>query len=112
MKNYSYVDAWADYRRRIRSFFAVALGGMLFIAIVGSVSSYLEASDLYFAIAGGLWLACTAAMAFRLQLFRCPRCKEKFFFTLVGYWPYARKCSKCGFKKWQIHSEAGHGTAA
>ena len=39
----------------------------------------------------------------RLTLFRCPRCHEWFFTTLMSHNPFARRCVHCKLPKWQLN---------
>ena len=101
MTNASYVESWDDYRRRVRWFFGAWLGGFAVAAALAGALSYTPASSWAPIAVGALWIAAFALTAFRLQLFRCPRCHEQFFSGTWGYWPFARSCRHCGLAKWQ-----------
>jgi hypothetical protein len=106
MLNYTYVDAWDDYRRRLRYFWVALFGGFLALALLGYAADRLWGADWLVASLGVLWMGGFALSGFRLQLFDCPRCKGKFFKTQLGYWPFATKCMHCELPKWQTQSHA------
>ncbi len=101
MVNYSYADAWIDYRKRVRLFWLTWLGGFAVVVTLGWLLSSLIESDWLLLALGALWAASFLCVAIRLQYFRCPRCKGRFFFGSWYYWPFARSCVHCALPKWQ-----------
>ena len=101
MSNHSHVLAWKDYRRRVRWFFLAWLGGFVVLAALGTALDLLHAPEWALLILGFFWMATFACAGFYLQRFRCPRCKEFFFFSTFSYWPFARACRHCKLPKWQ-----------
>jgi hypothetical protein len=94
-----YVVAWSDYRRRCRWFLGVWFGGLLVAALFGTLATFINAipanGPVFIALAVSWWLA-LMILAFRIFLFRCPRCNLFASFTN----PLAKKCSDCGLPKW------------
>ena len=107
MPNYSYVDAWSDYRRRVRWFWGVWLGGFMLAALLVLALSRTPIADApiaeaAFIVIGAAWIAGFMIVAIRVQWFRCPRCHRQFFFSSFLYYnPYAGKCVHCGLPKGQ-----------
>jgi hypothetical protein len=101
MINYSYADAWSDYRHRSRLFWLTWVAGFLVaVSLTYLLSLFRAPSWLFLGIAVG-WIVGFLYAAMRLQLFRCPRCRERFFSGTWYYWPVARACVHCGLPKWQ-----------
>ena len=96
MTNYSYVDAWSDYRRRVRWFWGIWLGGFVLAALLIVALSRTPIFKVAFPIIGAAWIASFIIAAIRIQWFRCPKCHEKFFSSFWYHNPYARKCVHCG----------------
>jgi hypothetical protein len=92
--------SWDDYRRRVRWFLGVWLGGFVVAVSTAWVLSHTPASAWAPFATGILWLASFATAAIRLQLFRCPQCGHQFFKSSWYYWPFARNCVHCGLPKW------------
>ena len=93
-----FARAWSDYRRRRRSCLGFWLGGLLTVSIFGTLSTVFGAvspDNPWVAVLGFGWVAVLGVLAFRLTLFRCPRCTQYFSEN-----PFARKCVNCGLLKW------------
>ncbi|UHQ21871.1 hypothetical protein LVB77_14475 [Lysobacter sp. 5GHs7-4] len=99
--NSSYALAWNDYRRRVRWFLGVWLGGFVIAAAVGMVLDHLSTGEWAMIAVGGIWLSSFAIAGFRLQAFRCPRCQQPFFNQRWSYWPFAGACLHCGLPRTQ-----------
>ena len=56
MTNHTYVQAWQDYRRRIRSFFMAWLGGFVAAAALAVVVNALEAPEWTFMALAAAWM--------------------------------------------------------
>src|SRR5690349_5628422 len=91
-----YSLAWDDYRRRIRWFFGVWLGGFAILVLMVKLFLKLGLGDWPFLVIGPAWMIAFVVVALWSSRFKCPRCRKPFFF---GYWyhnPFARKCVHCG----------------
>jgi hypothetical protein len=98
----SYEREWSNFRRlRWAGFFALAFLCLsvlvFFTAMPRSSGASLSplANDLFFVLGLG-WLYC----AVRLELFRCPRCRERYFYrdTLMNRSAVRRRCAHCGLE--------------
>ena len=71
--------SWADYRSRKRLFWGVLVPGLLAVLFVAS--AYLiephGRQGLLWPLAA--WATVVACAGHRLQRFRCPRCRHRFF---------------------------------
>ena len=95
-----FVQAWEDYKRRVRWFFGGWLGGLAFIALLVALLDRLSLGEVAFYFLGPAWLGLFIVVAARVQLFKCPRCHQQFFKAPWYYSPFARKCVHCGLPKW------------
>ena len=94
---------WLNYRKRVRRFLWVFLGGGVFVGVLvwlislNSDSSWLTMGPVL------VWIAAWVVLESRLRHFPCPRCKEDFFLHHVfhWHWPFARSCLQCGLRKWE-----------
>jgi hypothetical protein len=101
MTNYSYADAWSDCRHRFRLFWLSLVVGFLVAGSLIYVLSLFSAPSWLLLAISMCWIVGFIYAAMRLQLFRCPRCQERFFSGTWYYWPLARACVHCGLPKWQ-----------
>jgi hypothetical protein len=74
---------------------------LLFIAIGLPLAtlSGIKPDYFFFPIAGS-WVLAFLIVGWRLNWFRCPRCRNRFFSTWWYHNPFARKCVHCGLPKW------------
>jgi hypothetical protein len=93
-----YASDWVEFRRMRRigiAFLVLCLFcGTLFLTLART--SFASWSWLPQDLSGALglaWMYC----AVRLEFFRCPRCRERFFFrvTLMDRLPGSRTCKHC-----------------
>src|ERR1700683_651370 len=94
-----YDREWATFRRL--RWVGIAFLAALILLTITSVapmprsriaSNLWLADDLFFGLGLG-WLYCVV----RLELFRCPRCGERYFYrtTLMDRSPFRRRCGHC-----------------
>lgn len=95
-----YTSEWEDYSRRVRWFFGSWLGGFAVVGLLAAVLGRLAIAGLVLTILAVAWIALFIVLAVRLQLFKCPRCRQKFFMAFSHYNPFARRCVHCGLPKW------------
>lgn len=101
MTNHTHVQAWQDYRRRIRNFFIAWLGGLVAVAALAVVMNALGAHAWTFMALSAAWMVAFLWTAVRLQQFPCPRCKKPFFCKPFSYSPFSGECRHCSLPKWQ-----------
>ncbi len=94
-------DAWRDYRRRLRWFFVVWIGGFLGAAVAAYALVSSRFGQHAVSIIGIAWLLALTVVAVRLQLFRCPRCSRQFCKARWYFNPLASHCVHCGLPKGQ-----------
>ena len=73
------ISTWADYRTRKRLLLAVMLPGLV-VVLMGAAAYLIERhgrAGLYCSLAA--WAAAVVYAGIRLQDFRCPRCRRRFF---------------------------------
>jgi hypothetical protein len=101
-----YEVEWQDLRRRIRLFWIVWLGylpGVLLIAFVlHKMSPGL--SDRAVPWIAGAWMIAFVSGSFYRTAFRCPRCREWYFWGWIQN-PFRRKCGHCGLRRWRDDEE-------
>jgi hypothetical protein len=95
-----YADSWKEYRRYLREFLLVWLGGFLAVAAIAAIFNSLFHTLLPGEIAAVGWILLFLITGIRYQTFRCPRCGNWF----AAKWWYnksflARKCVHCGLPK-------------
>ncbi len=73
------ISTWADYRRLSRTFWGLLLLGLAATVVVATLF-LVERHGLHGLVWPLLgWAAVVAYAGVRLQGFRCPRCKRRFF---------------------------------
>jgi hypothetical protein len=93
-----YAAAWRDLRRCERTFFVVFITfapGVLTLSWAFGIllGPHDDGPALVIAI---LWAAVGGIVAIRHGLFRCPRCRQPFFVTRLGFSnPLSRRCLHC-----------------
>ncbi|RKI03448.1 hypothetical protein D7Y04_00165 [Corallococcus sp. AB038B] len=95
----SYREQWKDLRRRGRR---VLVGFLLFplVPVVGqALHGRPGGSRILLAFVLGSMLF-TVVSSIRAILFRCPRCRERFFIDGPYRNSFTRKCLRCGLPKW------------
>jgi len=98
----NYSAAWRDLKTRRLTLLALFLGyvpGVL--AIIFAIGLPLSALtgiklDYFIYPIAFTWMFGFAAAGLRLQMFRCPRCRRRFFATWWYVNTFARKCVHCG----------------
>jgi hypothetical protein len=101
-----YTAAWRDYRKRSFIFWTVFLGyipGVLVLFVgAGLPIAALTGTkpDYFFYPIAGSWMLAFLITSWQVVLFRCPRCRKRFFATWWYRNPFARKCVHCGLPKW------------
>jgi len=96
-------SAWQDYKKRQLWFYVIWLGGMAVVFMLAYPLTTLLHSGVPFYILGGGWMLAFIVASLRLTLFKCPRCHEWFFTTLMSHNPFARRCVHCKLPKWQLN---------
>lgn len=107
-----YAAAWAHYRRLRRRKWVIGLSLILIIPGSAVLSGIFDGGT---AVSDGLtsalllvWFFTLLSMMFRQNLWRCPRCSQRFFIGPPVNNPLARKCLHCGLPKWAVSdSHAG-----
>ena len=94
-------DAWRDYRRRVRWFFVVWIGGFVGAAALAYALVSTPYGERAVPVIGIAWLVALTVVAVRLQLFRCPRCSRQFCKQRWYFNPLASHCVHCGLPKGQ-----------
>lgn len=95
-----YKTQWNDYRKRSRIVFALFLGYIPGVFILGFPLTKLLKSEIPFYIVALTWMATTVGAWIHLILFRCPRCRERFMMNKYFVVASGRKCPYCGLKKY------------
>jgi uncharacterized membrane protein len=95
-----FVQAWEDYKRRVRWFFGGWLGGFAVVALLAALLNRLSLGEVALSLLGPTWIVLIIVVAVRVQLFKCPRCHRQFFKAFWYYSPFARRCVHCGLPKW------------
>ena len=99
-------EDWQRYRRMRWQFLLVWVGGIPSIWLMNVlVTGRLPAAvaELLNAVLLVALFIAFLGMAIRLQLLRCPRCKEHFSTNgFVQHSILARKCIHCGLKKFSL----------
>jgi hypothetical protein len=95
-----YAEGWKQYRKYLREWLTVWLGGVPVILAIAEGSLWLFHTGVPAQIAALGWLFLFAATGIRFQTFHCPRCGNWF----AAKWWYnksflAQKCVHCGLPK-------------
>jgi len=85
-----YARAWRQYARRRNAVIGAAISVFAFMAVPPAVAKILAFP----------WLAICLWTTVRVNLFRCPRCGNTFFFKFPVCKAFARRCLHCGLRKW------------
>jgi hypothetical protein len=96
----SHSNPWEDYRAR-RAWFVLAfvLWIPLNVFIAFPLYRHFD-SDVPIYLVASLGMGFFMIAGFRLNAFRCPRCRKPFFHTLLFSNGFARRCLHCGLPKW------------
>jgi hypothetical protein len=92
--------SWQNYRHRRRWHFAIWLGYIPGVFLIGFPLKRLFGSDIPFYVVAGGWMLAFLVSGVYLSLFPCPNCHQPFFFTGWVHNPFARRCMHCRFPKW------------
>ena len=91
---------WIDLKRRTRLLtISLLLLVIAMVAVFLAVTTQVRALGALAVVAIGLGMPLYVWSWFRFSHFRCPRCRKKFFLTLLSVNPFARKCRHCGLQK-------------
>lgn len=101
-KEAGYDSEWNDLRRRLLIFWIVFLsyvpGVLVLVLSARSLAPSLD--DQAPQWIAGMWLGAFAVAGVYRSLFRCPRCRRRFFCSWWYSNPYARKCVHCRLRRW------------
>lgn len=104
---YETSSAWDEYRRRVRCFLGVLIGGLLsMIAVVG-----VPPAAFALVIVLPIWVLAFCGAGLRLKLFECPRCHRPFFQTWDIRNQFANYCLHCSLPKWDEPDQPGEGAS-
>jgi hypothetical protein len=95
----TYIAAWERYRLWARLRLVAFLGYLPFAVGMDKLSRWLGVASIAmpFVVAWFLFVGVTLVGA---GAFRCPRCKEAYFYTCSWKNPLSRHCLHCGLPKW------------
>lgn len=93
---------WRSYRRRRNQFWLVFAGYVPVCGAVAFVSAELFHTLTPAFVAASLWMGLFLVVGIRVDMWRCPRCGQRF----SGTWWYqlgflARRCVHCGLRKYE-----------
>jgi hypothetical protein len=103
-----YDEQWEDYGKRWMMLGCVTLGGGPLVLIVCIILSQMMPKnyvDNLFPIVGGAWMVACVRAIYRLNYWRCPRCRQ-YYFQKGGLFNQLlqNRCQYCG-----LEIESGEG---
>ena len=91
-------DTWADYKTRVaRLLVWLVVGGVVACLIALAIGGTYPMAALVVMIA---WIVGAGWSGAAISDFRCPRCKQTFFWKGWYANQLAQKCLHCGLRKW------------
>jgi hypothetical protein len=95
-----YLSAWRKYRQLRTQFLLLWAGFLPAMAMLGGISARVFHDERLLFIAIAVWIPLFFFSAFRIQLWRCPRCGEKFGRPGGNLeWFNAKQCVHCGLPR-------------
>ena len=91
---------WSSLRRRERVGIGLAVVFIPGTIVLGWPLSEVLGSEIAFLGVALAWMAMILFVVFWCGSFRCPRCKNPFYWNWGYQGSYARKCAYCGLPKW------------
>lgn len=96
----SYEQQWLEYRKRRALFMFVFVGYGAIVAFISYLTQNLTYSHKLTNILGFTWFLFMIVAIGRLQVWRCPRCGERFFMKFFWHNIFASRCLHCGLEKY------------
>jgi hypothetical protein len=95
-----YEQQWLEYKKRRALFMFVFVGYGASVAVISYLTQNLSYNHKLTNILGFSWFLFMIVAIGRLQVWRCPRCGERFF--MKSYWHnlFASRCLHCGLEKY------------